>query len=215
MEMKTNEYENNEQMLESTNIDTNGEIIEEEMADGISESKISKFKKHPLVKEIFSTLKVCAAALIFTLFMRECVVANAYVPSGSMEPTIDAESNILLNRLAYLTKDPERGDIVAFPCPDEPETLYLKRIIGLPGETIECKSSVIYIDGEPLEHDFTPVVTQKNFGPFMIPNDSYFMMGDNRNMSWDSRFWENTYVKKQDIIGKTWIMIYPDVRTVE
>lgn len=208
----------NEQIdnIENTNIDAMPtETTNEDVDVAHTTSRFDKLKNHPMVKEILSTLKVCAAALIFTLFMREYVVANAYVPSGSMEPTIDAESNILLNRLAYLAKDPERGDIVAFPCPDEPETLYLKRIIGLPGETIECEDSVIYIDGEPLEHDFTPVITQEDFGPFMIPNDGYFMMGDNRNLSWDSRFWENTYVKKEDIIGKTWIMLHPDVKILE
>lgn len=103
-------------------------------------------------------------------------------------------------------------DIVTFIYPDDGETLYLKRILGLPGETIEGKGGTIYIDGEPLEQDYTDEVSYDRFGPFQVPEGAYFMMGDNRNDSWDSRYWEHKFVKKEDIIGKAAVSYFPHPR---
>lgn len=129
-----------------------------------------------------------------------------------METTVMAGDRILVNRLSYLFGEPERGDIVTFIYPDDGETLYLKRILGLPGETIEGKGGTIYIDGEPLEQDYTDEVSYDRFGPFQVPEGAYFMMGDNRNDSWDSRYWEHKFVKKEDIIGKAAVSYFPHPR---
>lgn len=166
-------------------------------------------------KTIFGDVALIVVALVIGLFLNRYVVANAQVPSGSMETTVMAGDRIFVNRLSYLFEEPERGDIVTFIYPDDGKTLYLKRVMGLPGETIQGKDGKIYIDGEELEHDFTQEVSEDDFGPFTVPEDCYFMMGDNRNDSWDSRYWENTFVEKEDIVGKAIVSYFPHPRLLK
>ncbi len=154
-------------------------------------------------------------AFVISLFLKETVVASAYVPTSSMEDTVMTGSRIMINRLAYLMEEPKRGDIVAFYAPDEPQTIYLKRIMGLPGETIEGYNGVVYIDGLPLFHDYTSQKLEQDFGPFEVPEGCYFMMGDNRNNSWDSRYWKNTYVKKDAILGRVGLEFYPELKFLD
>ena len=154
-------------------------------------------------------------ALGIGLFLNKYVVANAQVPTGSMETTVMAGDRILVNRLSYVFGEPKRGDIVTFIYPDDGKTLYLKRIMGLPGETISGKNGVIYINDEPLEEDFTQEISEEDFGPYTVPEGSYFMMGDNRNDSWDSRYWEHKFVKMEDIIGKAAVSYFPHPRILK
>lgn len=165
-----------------------------------------------LLREAAINIGIIAAALLFGMLLNKYMIANAKVPTSSMETTVMAGDRILVNRLSYLFGEPERGDIVTFIYPDDGETLYLKRILGLPGETIEGKGGTIYIDGEPLEQDYTDEVSYDRFGPFQVPEGAYFMMGDNRNDSWDSRYWEHKFVKKEDIIGKAAVSYFPHPR---
>ena len=134
-------------------------------------------KKQKILKEILNNGVMIIIALGIGLFLNKYVVANAQVPTGSMETTVMAGDRILVNRLSYVFGEPERGDIVTFIYPDDGETLYLKRIMGLPGETISGKDGVIYIDGEPLEKDFTQEISYEDFGPYVVPEGTYFMMG--------------------------------------
>ncbi len=154
-------------------------------------------------------------ALLIGFFLSKYIIANAQVPSGSMETTVMAGDRIIVNRLAYAFGEPQRGDIVTFIYPDDGETLYLKRIMGLPGETIEGIDGVIYINGSPLSQDYTSEIFEEDFGPFQVPEGCYFMMGDNRNDSWDSRFWENQFVEKDAIIGKAAFSYYPHPRILK
>ncbi len=166
-------------------------------------------------KEIFKDLAMVVAALAIGIILNKFVIANAQVPSSSMETTVMAGDRIFVNRLSYAFAEPRRGDIVTFIYPDDGETLYLKRVMGLPGETIQGKDGIIYIDGKALEHDFTQEVSYEDFGPYTVPEGSYFMMGDNRNDSWDSRYWEHTFVEKEDIIGKAFVSYFPHPRVLE
>ena len=102
---------------------------------------------------------------------------------------------------------------MSFYYPDDGETLYLKRIIGLPGETIKGVDGKVYINGNEIE-DYTSNVFRDDFGPYTIPNDCYFMMGDNRSNSWDSRYWDNKYVSESEIIGKAEIEYYPEIKVL-
>ena len=119
-------------------------------------------------------------------------------------------------RLAYEWNEPERFDIVIFKYPDDPEQkeLYIKRIIGLPGETINIVNGKVYIDGKktPLDDSFCPETPIGDFGPYTVPEGCYFMLGDNRNCSKDSRFWENTYVREDQIVGKAVLRYYPSIK---
>lgn len=166
-------------------------------------------------KEILGDVALVLIVLVIGLFLNRYVIANAQVPSSSMETTVMAGDRIFVNRLSYVFGDPGRGDIVTFIYPDDGKTLYLKRIMGLPGETIQGKDGVIYIDGEPLEHDFTQEISYEDFGPFTVPEGCYFMMGDNRNDSWDSRYWDHTYVEKKDIVGKAFVSYFPHPRLLK
>ena len=165
-----------------------------------------------ILKEILTNIGIIVLALAFGFFLNKYMIANAQVPTSSMETTVMAGDRILVNRLSYIFGEPQRGDIVTFIYPDDGKTLYLKRIIGLPGETISGKEGVIYIDGEPLKDDFTEEVSYDNFGPYTVPKGSYFMMGDNRTDSWDSRYWTHKFVKLEDIIGKAEVSYFPHPR---
>lgn len=179
------------------------------------EAARKKDKKKAFKKELRSNITMVVAALLIGFFLSKYIIANAQVPSGSMETTVMAGDRIIVNRLAYAFGEPQRGDIVTFIYPDDGETLYLKRIMGLPGETIEGIDGVIYINGSPLSQDYTSEIFEEDFGPFQVPEGCYFMMGDNRNDSWDSRFWENQFVEKDAIIGKAAFSYYPHPRILK
>ena len=144
-------------------------------------------------------------------FINSFILVNATVPSGSMQNTLMPGDRFFGNRLAYITSDPERFDIIVFHYPDDESVLYVKRIIGLPGETVEIKNGKVYIDGAetPLDDSFIPEPMKGSFGPYTVPEGSYFMLGDNRNNSWDSRKWTNTFVKKEKIVGKAMFRYWP------
>ena len=111
-------------------------------------------------------------------------------------------------------KDPERFDIVIFKYPDDESQLFIKRVIGLPGETVEIKDGKVYIDGSEtaLDDSFIPEKMQGSFGPYTVPDNCYFMLGDNRNDSKDSRFWKNTFVRFDQIVGKAVVRYYPSIK---
>ena len=133
-----------------------------------------------------------------------------------MESTIMKGDHLIGLRLAYQFSKPERGDVVIFPFPDNTNVNYVKRIIGMPGETVEIYDGNVYIDGERLdESGYLTVTTEGECGPFVVPEGSYFMMGDNRNYSLDSRYWENKFVKEDDIIAKVMFRYYPSIAKIE
>ena len=150
--------------------------------------------------------------LFFVVFaMNKLVYINAVIPSESMQNTIMKGDRVLGNRLAYIKDDPERYDIVIFKYPDDPSKIFIKRVIGLPGETVTVKDGKIYIDGKEQTQavSFCPEEMAGSFGPYEVPEDSYFVMGDNRNNSLDSRYWDNTYVKKEAILAKAGFRYWP------
>ncbi len=162
-----------------------------------------------ILKEILSWVLVLVVAYALALLINRFVIFKVEVPTGSMEDTIQVGDRVLTYRLSYIFKDPERGDIAVFPYPDGEEEDYIKRIIGLPGDTVEGKNGYVYINGEPLEETYVKEILDQDFGPYTVPEDHYFMMGDNRNESLDSRYWENKFVEKDKIKGKA-LFKYPD-----
>ena len=169
---------------------------------------------HPFLTELISYIKTILLAFVIAFFLTQFIIINCQVPTGSMLDTIQLKDRIIGNRLAYLFSEPERGDIVIFPYPDNPKKIYIKRLIGLPGETIEVKDGRVYINGseEPLDE---PNLSEKylagsrDFGPYTIPDGCYFMLGDHRNNSLDSRFWTNTCVKREDILAEALFIYFP------
>ena len=128
----------------------------------------------------------------------------------AMENTIMTKDRVVALRMSYLFSDPERGDVVIFKYPDDESILYVKRVIGLPGDTVEIKDGGVYINGsdEPLEEDYIRDITEGDYGPYEVPEGCYFMMGDNRNNSLDSRFWNNKFVEEDKILGKVVFKYY-------
>ncbi len=169
--------------------------------------------KQKILKELLSYSKTILFSMILAYFISSKLIANAQVPTGSMETTIMTDSRIIINRLAYHSALPERGDIVSFPHPDDKDSIpLLKRIIALPGETIQGISGIVYINGNALEEPYVKELFLTDFGPYTVPQNCYFMMGDNRNNSWDSRYWKNKFVDGNTIIGKASLEYYPEFK---
>jgi len=130
-----------------------------------------------------------------------------------MEPNLHEGQRIIISKIVYWFHEPERGDIIVFPNPNNPDEEYIKRIIGLPGETVEIKDGVVYIhqtDGNTLildESEYIDDPTNEDYSSDVIPEDEYFVMGDNRNNSYDSR--RGWTVPRDEIVGKAWLSIWP------
>ena len=165
-------------------------------------------KQKSKLREVIDFLLPILIAVAVALVLKYCVIANAVVPTGSMLNTIQEGDRVIASRLAYVKDDPQRYDIV-------------KRIVGMPGETVEVVNGVVYVtktDGKTVQLDDSFVTKETptgNYGPYTVPADSYFMMGDNRNHSEDSRFWQNKFVKKNKIVGKVEFRYYPKFSTID
>lgn len=174
-------------------------------------NNIKEEKEETTVSVILGWVKVVVIAVVIALLINKFVIANALIPSGSMESTIMTGDRVIGLRTSYIFTSPERGDIVIFKNPDDESKLYIKRIIGVPGDKVEIIDGLVYINDapEPLTEDYLSVTPKGDFGPYEVPEDSYFMLGDNRNVSKDSRYWENTFVKEEKIIAKAILRYYP------
>lgn len=189
------------------------------MKEKTTNQEEQEVKKSPLRETIEFLAPIIIAALI-AVILKTCIFANAIVPTGSMLNTIQEGDRVIASRLSYVKDEPERYDIVIFKFPDDyynknTTTYYVKRVIGLPGETVEIKDGIVYItktDGETVEADssfVTNCIPFGNYGPYVVPKNSYFMLGDNRNDSLDSRFWEHPYVEEDLILGRVMFRYYP------
>ena len=161
-----------------------------------------KWDKKSVIKEVRDYVFLIILAFVLAFLMNKFVYANAEVPTGSMIPVVQPNDRLIVNRLAYLFEEPKRGDIVMFAFPDDEKDNYLKRIIGLPGEKVEIKNGLVYINDseKPLDEPYINDPPNGNYGPYNVPEGCYFMLGDNRDESKDARFWNNTYVKKEKIV---------------
>lgn len=172
-------------------------------------------KKEEWISEVISWVKTFVFAAAVALFVNTTLVVNARVPTGSMENTIMTGSRVFVNRLAYRKDDPKRGDIIEFYYPDDGKSRYLKRVIAVSGEMVEGRGGSVFVDGVELEEPYIREKSYMDFGPYTVPEDSCFMMGDNRNNSWDSRYWNNKFVKKDAVIGKAVLEYYPEFKVFE
>ncbi len=167
------------------------------------------------MREILEWVAVIIVAAGMSFLINHLLIVNATVPTSSMETTIMARDRIIGSRLSYLKKDPQRGDIIIFKYPDNESVLYIKRLIGLPGEELLVSGGKVYINGEELDEPYLTVETIGEFGPYKIPEGCYFMMGDNRNDSADSRYWDNTYLHREGMIGKAIFRYWPSVKMLK
>jgi len=155
-------------------------------------------------------------AVMIAFFITNFIIVNAKVQSASMENTIMTNNRVIAYRLAYLYGKPERFDVVVFPFPDDEKVLYVKRIIGLSGETVEIRGGNVFINGDQIQDsEFIKELPTGNFGPYVVPEGYYFMLGDNRNDSLDSRYWNNNFVDEDKILGKAIFKYYPQFKIIK
>lgn len=190
--------------------------FEEEAKETEQEKRLTPKR---VIREILSWIIVLVTAFGLAYFITNYVIVKAVVPTGSMESTIMTDDKIIGNRIAYLFSEPKRGDIIIFKYPDDETENYVKRIIGLPGDKVEIIQGKVYINdsAEPLEEPYLNEGPnpQDYYGPYLVPEGCYFVMGDNRNQSLDARFWVNTYVAKEKIIGKVWFRYSPSIGKIK
>ena len=172
--------------------------------------------KKETVKEIFGNVLYFVGVFIVALLIVKFVIQRTAVEGSSMEPTLYNGENLMVDKISYRLGEPKRFDIIVLrPFENDPKTLYVKRIIGLPGETVQIKNDgTILINGEKLEESYgKEVIKPENIGrakdEITLGKDEYFVMGDNRNNSGDSRSKTVGNIKKSNIIGKALLRIWP------
>ena len=160
---------------------------------------------------IVETLDACLFAALLSLVIITFVVQAFYIPSGSMEPTLMVDDRILVAKFVYRFSPVHRGDVIVFRYPLNPQRDFVKRVMGLPGEPVRLKEGVVYVgDWAISEKGYTIKPDFGNYGPVAVPANQYFVLGDNRNNSEDSRFFG--YVPKANIIGKAVFIYWPPPR---
>jgi signal peptidase I len=172
---------------------------------------------------IWEFTKAVVTAFILAFVIRATVVQAYKIPSGSMKPTLLVGDHLLANKFIYgeklpfmntkilVFRKPERGDIVIFPCPVEPDKNFIKRVVAVEGDVIEERDKHLFVNGKPVSEPYVQhtdkfmSVRRDNFGPYLVPHGKVFVMGDNRDHSYDSRYWG--YVDIKNIKGEAF-MIY-------
>ncbi len=166
-----------------------------------------------VLKEILSTSLYLLFVLCAIYLVIHFVGQRTQVQGSSMEPKLSSDDNLIVDKISYRFHDPERFDIVVFPFRYEENTFYIKRVIGLPGETIRIdEMGNILIDGNILEESYGKEVIQnpgRAYEEIVLADDEYFLMGDNRNNSTDSRDPSVGNVRRDEIVGRAWLRIWP------
>ena len=177
---------------------------------------------------VWEYTKAIVTALLLALFIRAYFIQAFKIPSGSMIPTLLIGDHILVNKFIYGTtvpfsderilvfRKPEKGDIIVFKYPEDRKRDFIKRVIAVEGDVIESKNKVIYVNGKAVNEPYAQhtdtslrpggIEPRDNFGPYIVPKEKYFMMGDNRDQSYDSRYWG--YVDLKDIRGEALILYW-------
>jgi len=192
-----------------------------------SQAELSPLQPEPIKKKglIREYAESIAIAVLLALVIRTYLVQAFKIPSGSMEDTLAIGDHLLVSKFIYGTKipfvdtrvltvrDPHQGDVIVFEYPEDPSKDFIKRVVGVPGDVVEGKDKKVYVNGKHYENphevhkekDIIPkeMNPRDTFGPLTVPPDSYFVMGDNRDRSYDSRFWK--FVRRDQIKGLAFI----------
>ena len=172
-------------------------------------------RKRSGVAVVLEWVIIISMALCVALLVRATVVQTFFIPTPSMVPTLKVDDRLLVDKLTLRTRDVRRGDIVVFERPaaftDKTIKDLIKRVVGLPGETIEGREGAVWVNGKRLVEPYlVEGITTSDFAPVRVAVDNYFVMGDNRPESFDSRFWGT--VEREKIIGRALIRVWPPTR---
>ena len=160
----------------------------------------------------WDTIEALVVAVVLALAIRLFLFEPFVIPSASMEPTLVPGDRVMVNKLVYRLTDPAPGDIIVFRYPRDPRTIYIKRLIAVGGQTVELRHGQLFVDGHRVIEDYLPENPGGggDFGPVRVPPDTYFVMGDNRDNSQDSRVWGP--VPKENLVGKAQLLYWPPGR---
>ena len=185
----------------------------EDLSDFDGKTDEEKITKESLGKEVISVIINVLICFAIVFLITHFVGQRTVVSGSSMEDTLSDGDNLIVDKISYRFHNPERYDVVVFPYQYEEDTYYIKRIIGLPGEVVNIDSDgTIYINGEPLDETYgTETILNSGLASsdIVLGEDEYFVLGDNRNNSTDSRFEQVGNIHGSDIVGKAWIRVYP------
>lgn len=177
---------------------------------------VQQVEENPWIEGI----KTIGLSVILALGIRHFVAEARYIPSGSMEPTLQINDRLIVEKVSYYFNSPQRGDIVVFWPTDQlkeqtPQLkdAFIKRVIGLPGEEVEVRGGTVYVDGQALREEYIAAPPDYLWGPEVVPEDSYLVLGDNRNNSYDSHYWG--FVPRENIIGRAVVRFWPPGRVGE
>ncbi|MDO4976709.1 MAG: signal peptidase I [Eubacteriales bacterium] len=158
-----------------------------------------------MILRLLKEAAILLAFMAFTFLMTKYVFVNAYIPSESMEPCLSAGDFVIGNRSV---REIDYGDIIIFQY--DKANCFIKRVIGLPGDIIGINQGKVYRNGSEIKEEYIKEAMKSEEGKmFFVPEGKYFVMGDNRNHSFDSRYWDDPYVKKEKIVAKAFIRIWP------
>lgn len=160
-------------------------------------------------------VKTIALSVILALGIRTFVAEARWIPSGSMRPTLIERDRLIVDKVSYRFSSPQRGDIVVFAPTDalkeqKFKDAFIKRVIGLPGETVEVSGGRVFVNGKPLREPYIEEPPNYQWGPKVIPDGQYLVLGDNRNNSYDSHYWG--FVPRDRIIGRAFVRFWPPER---
>ena len=174
--------------------------------DNLCPDKTNKYK------EFIGLISYCLVVVCLMFFLIKYVGQRTVVIGDSMETTLQDGDNLITDKLTYRFSDPKRFDIVVFPYKDNTDQLLIKRIIGLPNETIQIIGGKIYVDGSELIEEYGKEIIESAglaADPITLGPDEYFVLGDNRNKSQDRRFASVGNIHRSDLIGRAWVRIWP------
>lgn len=166
--------------------------------------KDTKKRKKSMIRDLLETvISAGIIAFIIITFIGQVTV----VRGASMEPTLHDNERLIANKISYRFETPERGEIIIFRPPLEIKRNYIKRIIGVPGDKIEITKGKIYLNDKKLEEPYVKNRSYENMPPTIVPDNSFFVLGDNRPNSSDSRYWG--FVPRKNVVGRAWIVFWP------
>ena len=188
-------------MTENLNLDPNHQPTQDE-------TKEDQPQENPWVE----TFKTLVTAGVLAIGIRTFVAEARYIPSESMLPTLEVQDRLIIEKISYRFKDPKRGDVVVFQPTEVLEQqnykdAFIKRVIGIPDDTVEVSEGRVYVNGKELEEGYIYETPEYDYGPVTIPDDHYLVLGDNRNNSYDSHYWG--FVPREKLVGKAFVRFWP------